>query len=67
MYLISAPRVGVKDISLHNHEEKPYKGRHRDPQNKRRKRRDKADAQIYDHGLKEVTEAIEAERRENGK
>jgi len=50
-------------MSLPEHEEKKYKGKHRDPNANRRKRRDEADPQVY-MNLKGAQKAKEDEQRE---
>lgn len=66
-YSASALLATERDITLSNHEEKPYEGKHRDPHKKRRKRKEPADPQVYDYGIENAARAIEEEERENGK
>lgn len=66
-YSVNAPLATERDITLSNHEAKPYEGKHRDPHKKRRKRKEPADPQVYDYGIENAARALEEEERENGK
>lgn len=66
LFVHQTPSTGAEDVkergtSLHDHREKEHKGKHRDPKNKRRKRTDDPDPQIY-RNLDAAQRAAEEER-----